>query len=460
MDHLTLEHEIAEELNPLSSSGAGGNLPAKRRERVLSMLSQSAQLAHSFVDLLNEAGYLSAEVLELEFYAGAEILGNNDVRISFGLVSGSAKSVAPTTHELPWDPQRSSFQFAIEAGHPIVIANVANEDRFEDSLLTDHGVRAGVICPIDYRDQQYGAIGFFTSAARRFSRDDVLFLQSVALFLGPTRAHQKSERTLTEHSRFLSSAIDSLEAMVVLLNGDGGILQINRGCQALGGFTLAELRGRRIWSAFWQPEECANAEGVINELRSGAKQTKREANFVTKRGAMRRVNWTFAKLQEGNSPGPVILATGIDITEQHDALKQLEESNRTQISGGLQLSTSTPTKLPTLEPSHIDPKGRRGHDRRPYQCIQMVAPCVEDKLPALDQFREVRCYDISPRGFSFLLSTRPTFEELVATFGSATSRLYLRAVIRHITPIQYEGLKVLLIGCEYVGRVSMPNASS
>jgi hypothetical protein len=90
----------------------------------------------------------------------------------------------------------------------------------------------------------------------------------------------------------------------------------------------------------------------------------------------------------------------------------------------------------------------------------MVAPCIDGRLPELEQFREVRCYDISPRGFSFLLSTRPTFEELVATFGSATSRLYLRAVIRHITPIQFEGRKVLLIGCEYIGRVRINNAPS
>jgi hypothetical protein len=90
----------------------------------------------------------------------------------------------------------------------------------------------------------------------------------------------------------------------------------------------------------------------------------------------------------------------------------------------------------------------------------MIAPCIGGQLPTMDQFREVRCYDISPAGFSFLLSTRPNFEELVATFGLASSaRLYLRAVIRHVTPIQYEGRKVLLIGCEYMGRVRMPNAT-
>jgi PAS domain S-box-containing protein len=452
MDHLTLEHEIAEELNPLPTGAAGGNAPARRRETVLSMLSQSAQLAHNFVDLLNEAGFLAAAVLKLDFFAGVEITGSNVMRMSFGSVTDSANSVVPMLRELIWDAPRTSFQFAIESGHPIVIADLAGEDRFDDAFLAKHGIQSGVICPIDYKDEHFGAIGYFASTARKFTRDDVLFLQSVALFLGPTRAHQKSERALAEHSRFLSSAIDSLEAMVVLLNAEGGILQINRGCQSLGGFTLAELRGRRIWSAFWQPEESASAESVISELRSGAKQAKREAYFVSKQGATRRVSWTFSKLQEGNGAGPVILATGIDITEQHLALKRLDEVNRSQ------KAPSPPPDAPEKKAANQEPSERRVHDRRPYQCIQMVAPCLDGRLPGLDQFREVRCYDISPRGFSFLLSTRPTFDELVATFGSATSRLYLRAVIRHITPIQFEGRKVLLIGCEYVGRVRMPNA--
>jgi PAS domain S-box-containing protein len=347
---------------------------------------------------------------------------------------------------------------AIESGHPIVVDNAANDHRFVDPVLTQHGVTSGVICPIDYRDQHYGAIGFFSAKERNFSRDDVLFLHSVALFLGPARAHQKTERTLAEQTRFLSSAIDSLDAMVVMLNAEGGILQINRACQQLSGFTLAELRGRRIWSAFWQPEECASAEVAIGELRAGVKQAKREAFFVTKQGVTRRVHWTFAKLQSGNGTGPAILATGIDVTEQHNAIKRLEETTRIQKGHGHSTGPDEPlTKRRAPEPGQIDPRDRREHERRPYQCIQMVAPCVDGKLPSLDQFREVRCYDISPAGFSFLLTTPPTFEELVATFGLASSaRLYLRAIIRHVTPIQYEGRKVLLIGCEYIGRVRMP----
>ena len=449
MDHLTLENEIAAELNPFSTSVVAGSAPALRRETVLSMLSQTAQLAHDFPELLADAGFLGAAITEMESFAGAEVHEKHLV-VNAGMVTDSAET-PPVTDQILRDARRSVFQFAIDAGHPIILADAATETRFRDPYLSQRGITSGVICPINYREKQYGAIGFFSPETRELSKDDVIFLQSIALFLGPARAHQLTERSLAEHKRVLSSAIDSLEAMVMLLGIDGSILQINRTCQSIGGFTLSELRGRKIWSAFWKPGEVASAESVLTELRAGARKAKREAFFVDKRGAERRVSWTFAKLHEGDSSGPAILATGIDITVQYESLKELEQQNRAKIMhvGGSSSSQRSQIEYPALN----EPQERRRHDRRPFQCIQMVAPCLEGKLPKLSHFRDVRCFDISPGGFSFLLGTRPSFVELVAAFGANNSRLYLRARVKHVTPITFENRKVLLIGCEYVGRV-------
>jgi PAS domain S-box-containing protein len=458
MDHLTLEHEIATELNPFSTGVSVGAAPTMRRETILMMLSQAAQLAQHPSELLQEAGFLSAAVSEVQLFAGATFHGEK-LFVTFGSVSNSSLS-GNAAHEIPCDPQRSSFHFAVETGHPIVIANVATETRFRDTVLIERGIRAGVVCPIDYRDQHYGVIAVFSPDMRQFSKDDVLFLRSVAMFLGPALAYQKSEQCLAEHTHFVSAAIDSLDAIVLLLSADGSVLQINRACQNIGGFTVAELRGRRIWSAFWQNDESASAESAVTELRNGAKQVKREAFFVSKQGAVRRVSWTFANLHEEHTTGPAILATGLDITDQYPSIKTLED-----VSSGVHSKNSDvlADKLhPKLDPASAKSDSHEGrkHDRRPYQCIQMVAPCIDGKLPELDQFREVRCYDISPGGFSFLLATRPNFDELVAAFGAESSRLYLRARIKHISPIQFEGHKVLLIGCEYLGRIRMPTAQS
>lgn len=450
MEHLALENEIVSELTPFATGVSLGAAPTMRRETVLSMLSQSAQLTESFQDLVIEAGFLSAAVMGLDLFAGAEIIDQNQLRVSLGSVDENGRNVAPAVSEVEGEDRRSAFLFTIRAGHPVILADAAKETRFQDPLLIQRQIHAGVICPIEYRDHAYGAIGLFSRNGHAFVKEDVLFLQSVALFLGPARAHQKAEKTLADHSRFLANAIDSLDAVVLLLSADGTILQINRACQAVGGFSVNELRGRKLWNAFCKPEEGGAAEAAINELRSGLKQVKRETDLIAKKGTSRRMAWTFAKLSDQAPTGPAILVTGIDVTEQYKALKKLDEvmrGKRTTAEAAPAETAANPTKEP------IDYRDRRAHDRRPFQCIQLVAPCVEGRMPALDQFREVRCFDICPAGFSFLLPTRPNFDELVAAFGTANSRIYLRSKVKHISPMQYEGRNVLQIGCEYVGRV-------
>lgn len=60
-----------------------------------------------------------------------------------------------------------------------------------------------------------------------------------------------------------------------------------------------------------------------------------------------------------------------------------------------------------------------------------------------------------PRYFSFLAPEAPDFLELVVTFGSPPSQLFLRARIVHVMPILHDGRNMLLVGCEYIDRVQI-----
>lgn len=451
---MSIDQSISNPVQPFSSGSTGERPPILRREMVLTTLSQTCQRARDYRDLLLEGGCLTASALQMDLYAGAEI--NGDVlTVSFGNPNG--KNQLHDRCEAAPVPQRSVFQFAIDSGHPVVIPDIAKETRFQDTQLLERNIKSGVVCPVDYREHHYGAIGLFSASPRKYEKDDVFLLQTVGLYLGPAVAHLRSEKSLAEHAEFLSAAIDSLEAMVVLLTADGAIMQINRACLSIGGFALPEIRGRQIWSTFCQPEEADLVESAILELRSGAKQTKREAFVVSKLGVIRRVSWTFTRLQVKSPNSPAFLATGIDITDQIQSFSNMEGFGKDHKTRGMDLVAEVPPPHGTPRPAKAENYEGRRHDRRPYQCIQLVAPCLNGRLPTLADFHEVRCYDISPGGFSFLLSTRPVFEELVAGFGAADARLYLRAKIKHVTPIDFEGKKVLKVGCEYLGRVRVPN---
>jgi PAS domain S-box-containing protein len=452
--HLSLEREIVLEMDPLGTNAEAGKLPTMRRETVLAIVSRSAQLPLQFHELLNEAGLLAASALEMEYFGFAEVRSSQTLLAGWGSVSDSTRNMEPVPVEIALNASTSGFGMAIESLHPIVVADAARDDRFRDSQLIGHRIHSGVICPIGFRDEKYGALGVFSNKPRTLAKADVLFVQSIALLLGPTRAHQNAERTLSEHTRFLTSAIDAIDAMVVLLRDDGAVSQINRTCQTLSGFTPGELRGRKVWSAFFESSEADAVRASLNELRSAQGRRRFESSLLTKQGEKRHVSWTVTRLP-GEMADGAFLATGIDVTDQLRAMSRLGPPESHPATPG---NADAPAEVSRSGAQSEEQAGgeRRTHDRRPYSCVQSIAPCIDGKLPERSQFRPVRCHDISPRGFSFLLTAPPDFDELIAAFGSAQSRLYLRGRVIHSSPFRHGGRNVLLVGCEYIGRVRLP----
>ena len=94
---------------------------------------------------------------------------------------------------------------------------------------------------------------------------------------------------------------------------------------------------------------------------------------------------------------------------------------------------------------------RRQHLRRPYPFMQMVAPLFNGKMPGKDDFRPVRCHEISRGGISFLSPTPPPTDTYVIELGSPPRLSYLVAMVVHATrlPGGY------LVGCQFVGRAGI-----
>ena len=95
---------------------------------------------------------------------------------------------------------------------------------------------------------------------------------------------------------------------------------------------------------------------------------------------------------------------------------------------------------------------RRRNDRRPFPYKQCLAPIVSGQLPEPDMFREVRCHNLSSKGFSFQSADIPDYQQLLVAFGKQGSLIYLTASIVHVTPTTEDGADCYLVGCRYTGR--------
>jgi hypothetical protein len=79
----------------------------------------------------------------------------------------------------------------------------------------------------------------------------------------------------------------------------------------------------------------------------------------------------------------------------------------------------------------------RDQKRHPFPVLHRIAPRHDVKLPNEQDFFQVKCYDMSAAGVSFLLAGPPSFERLVFAFVvSPEATHYFGAEVVHVTPVR------------------------
>ncbi len=96
---------------------------------------------------------------------------------------------------------------------------------------------------------------------------------------------------------------------------------------------------------------------------------------------------------------------------------------------------------------------RRTGARRSYDCIQLLAPYDTNRLPQQEDFRQVQCRDLSPRGFSFLSYRQPETDHAIVALGAVPFKFFVAKIV-HSSPSESEQNQNFLVGCRFVRRLS------
>jgi PAS domain S-box-containing protein len=136
--------------------------------------------------------------------------------------------------------------------------------------------------------------------------------------------------------------IETVGALVVVLDRDGRIQRWNAACEATTGYERDEVIGRPFWFLVPQ-EERAPVERVFSRLLARDFPNKHQNHWVAKDGTLRLVAWSNTALLDERGGVRAVIATGLDMTEQHRAeealrrqaarLEALAEASRVFASG-------------------------------------------------------------------------------------------------------------------------------
>ncbi len=142
---------------------------------------------------------------------------------------------------------------------------------------------------------------------------------------------KRTEEALHEERNVVTAILDTVGALVVVLDPDARIVRVNRACERMSGFSIEEVQGKDIRDIFTIPEELERFGVVFDQLRTQRAGATYESHLITRAGDSRLISWSSTVLLNNLGAVRYIIATGIDITEQKHLEKTiLEVSGREQ----------------------------------------------------------------------------------------------------------------------------------
>ncbi len=122
-----------------------------------------------------------------------------------------------------------------------------------------------------------------------------------------------------------SSILETIEALVLVLDRNARIVFLNKACERLTGWTLAQVRGRVLWELGIEPAQMAALKAIVSKLVDGHAPTEYTDPWRTATGECRLIHWLHTSITGPEGAVRYVIGTGIDVTERDEAERRLAE---------------------------------------------------------------------------------------------------------------------------------------
>ena len=130
---------------------------------------------------------------------------------------------------------------------------------------------------------------------------------------------KRTEEALQEERNVISGILDTVGALVVVLDPEGRIVRFNRACEQMTGYSFEEVQGKIIWDLFLIAEDVHAFKESFQEMRAGQRPYEYEGRWVSRDGTQRMIAWSTTVLPGAGEAAAYVIASGIDVTERKRA---------------------------------------------------------------------------------------------------------------------------------------------
>jgi PAS domain S-box-containing protein len=127
---------------------------------------------------------------------------------------------------------------------------------------------------------------------------------------------KRTEAELQDERDVVSAILETVGALVVVLDPGGRIVRFNRACERTTGYSFRAVEGQRVWDLFLAPEDRDRFQAGFDQLINGAPPKDEESYWLTREGDRRLIRWSTTILYGSGHTVRYVIASGADITER------------------------------------------------------------------------------------------------------------------------------------------------
>ncbi len=137
---------------------------------------------------------------------------------------------------------------------------------------------------------------------------------------------RRLETSLKQERDFTVTVLDTVGALVVVLDIEGKIIRFNRECERVTGYYHEEIRNQSFFNIFLAPEDAKAVSKTFTRFSNRSLANSYENYWIIKSGKPRLISWSTTAVLESENKIAFIIVSGLDITDR----KQVEEEVRLQ----------------------------------------------------------------------------------------------------------------------------------
>ena len=226
--------------------GAGDHNQHELRSRLsqqeaITKLGASSLEGGGLSELMTKAAIISAEGLTADV-TGILRLDPDGQNLTLTAASDPA---APVNTKIAGG-RCSLAGYTLASNAPVISEDLRSESRFQahPGIIAD-GACSGISVAIKSRGAALGVVASFTRTPRKFSREDITFLQAIADILASALDRAATEERLRNREEFLRTVIESSSDVIAVLDRESRIRFVSGSGEIMLGRTIPELIGRK-----------------------------------------------------------------------------------------------------------------------------------------------------------------------------------------------------------------------